>query len=434
MLSDDAHVVRACGELNVDLTVAYGSPHRDWGMMVLPPGTRSVFVEDSRDLESVVLGLYRAGLDPAGFDAIYSTDEGGVFTAAALGSAFAVPSIPVPVAALFRDKTLAKATLRKAGIDTADFITIEDLHAVAEDYSMPFAKAVLKPVAGGATLNATAVRSDAELQAAVVRSREDRRTRAFILEEFISGDEWHVDGFVFEGKLEFISVGGYRKTCLDTISSNEWLHTFVFDPKTDADVYGRVTPLAEQILQTLGLISGVFHMELFHDPQTDRLVFGECAARRGGGLIEEEVFHHFGVSLAAAAVQCAVGTKPEFTVELRPGTVGQTYLPYTPGILLGTPSAEELTALPNVEFALIEWPVGFNMNPVNSTIMKIGGVLLAADSREELFRRADEVVAWFAERTVIVPPKVTPRELREWYARATADGGRPHSSWKRKAL
>lgn len=430
MLSDDPHVVRAGADLEVDVTVVCGSGQRDFGMVANPSGTRQVFVQDSVDLESVLLGLYRAGVDPAGFDAIYSTDEGGVVPAATLGHAFGARSIPPGVAALFRDKSLAKATLRAAGIDTADFRVIEDIVELPADFTLPFRPAVLKPVAGGAAYRTYVLDTDAELRAVLAREREDKRHRTYILEQFMPGDEWHADGVMFAGQLRFISVGAYQKTCLTTLSENDWMRTHVFDPVADAAVYERVTPLAERVLQTLGLDSAVFHMELFDDPLTGRLAFGECAARRGGGLIEEEVFHKFGVSLAESAVHCALGVPPVLAPVHRPGAVGSVYLPYTSGVLLATPSAQDLTALPNVEYALVEWPVGFTTPAMKSTINKVGQVLLTADSQPELMRRAAEIVSWFAERTIIVPPKATARQLREWYARVAPDGGRPAAAWK----
>jgi hypothetical protein len=399
-------------------------------MVAIPPGTRQVFVQDSVDVESVLLGLCRAGVDPAGFDAIYSTDEGGVVPAAMLGHAFGVASIPPRVAALFRDKSLAKATLRAAGIEAADFRVIEDIVELPADFTLPFRPAVLKPIAGGAAYRTYRLTTDAELRAALAREREDKRHRAYILEEFMPGDEWHADGVMFGGQLRFVSVGAYQNTCLTTLSRNDWMRTYMFDPVADAAVYERVAPLAERVLQTLGLDSGVFHMELFHDPRTGRLAFGECAARRGGGLIEEEVFRKFGVSLAEAAVHCALGLPPVLAPVHRSTEVGSVYLPYTSGVLLATPSAEELTALPNVEYALIEWPVGFTTPMMKSTINKVGQVLLTADSRPELLRRGTEIVSWFAERTVIVPPKATARQLREWYARVAPEGGRAAAAWK----
>lgn len=430
LLSDDAHFVRACADLDVDVTVVYGTGQRDWGMMTMPAGKRQIYVENSTNVEDVALGLYRADVDPASFDAIYSNDEGGVLAAAALGRTYGVASISPRVAASFRDKSLAKSALHKAGVDAARFIVVDDLCDLPRDFSMPFARAVLKPIAGGATLGASVVGSNADLQAAAQRARDERQSRTFILEEFISGDEWHLDGVVFAGELVFVSVGGYQKTCLTTISSNDWLRTFLFHPDDDAEVYERAKPFAQNALQVLGLDNGVFHMELFHDAESGRLVFGECAARRGGGLIEEEVAHQFGVSLATAAVHCALGVKPVLEPQIRPGTVGCVYLPYTPGTLMATPSASEVAARPNVEFAMVEWPIGFTMRPVASTIMKIGQAMLTAHSRAELFQRADDLVAWFGERTVILPVQATPAELRHWYAQVGSEGRRAHSVWR----
>ena len=431
MLSEDPYVERACADLGVELTVVYGASRRDWEAMVELPGQRHVFVNDSTSVESVLLGLYRAGLDPAAFDAVYTTYEGGVVTAAALGRAFGLRSMSPEVTARFRDKSLAKAALAREGVDVARFEVIEDLHASQDERTLPFEPAVLKPVAGGGTQHTTLIRSAADLQAAARRAREDRGLRTFILEEFIPGQERHVDGVMFGGQLLFMSIGGYRKTCLTTISDGDCLTVFTFDPVADADVYARVTPLAERALGILGLQDGVFHMEVFDDEESGRLVFGECAARRGGALIEEQIIAKFGVSLAEAAVQCALGIRPEVKPVPQPGVFGGVFLPYTPGVLFSTPSAEELIARPGVEYALVEFPVGAAYLPVGNTTDSAGRVFLVAESREELFQRADEVVTWFGERTVIVAPNASPRELRQWYARHAPDGKRATSAWRR---
>jgi hypothetical protein len=59
------------------------------------------------------------------------------------------------------------------------------------------------------------------------------------------------------------------------------------------------------------------------------------------------------------------------------------------------------------------------MEPVESTQMKVGTVMLTADSREELFKCGNDVQEWFNERTVVVPAQATARELRDWNAKIT---------------
>ena len=162
MLSDDPYIARACADLGVELTVVFDGVQRDWGMIPELPGQRHVFVNDATSVESVLLGLYRAGLDPAAFDAIYTTYEGGVVSAAALGRAFGLRSMSPEVTARFRDKSLAKAALAREGVDVARFEVIEDLHENPDDRTLPFEPAVLKPVAGGGTQHTTLIRSAAE--------------------------------------------------------------------------------------------------------------------------------------------------------------------------------------------------------------------------------------------------------------------------------
>lgn len=420
MLSDDAAAVRACAELDVDVTVVIGSNQRDWGEVEIPSGTRQLFVESrSHNMEGVLLRMHRAGLSDSSFDAVYTSDELAIVAASTLGAALGSSSLPLSVAARFRDKSLQKSALRDAGIPTANFVVLEDLSDLPEDYSVPFERAVLKPIAGGATEDTCVIRSDEDLQAAAARLRRQhwggRQQRTFLLEEFVAGQEWHLDGVVYNGALQFISVGSYRVPCLSAVSSNEPLATILFDPVADAEVYDLAVPMAEKCLQTLGLEAGVFHMELFYEEDSGTLTFGECGARRGGGLIQEEIHYKYGVNLAESAIRCALGMDPEISVTARPDVVGSVYLPYIPGTLVSHPSKHEVENLENVEHVHIELAHGYVMRPGCDTTLKIGQVMLAADSRERLLQRADEVVKWFTDRTVVIPADSSPAQLRAWH-------------------
>ncbi|MER6632523.1 ATP-grasp domain-containing protein [Streptomyces sp. NPDC000987] len=402
-----------------------GSVQKDWGEVVVPSGDRQLFVQDrSHNMQSVLLRLYRAGIDPASFDAVYSTDEWAVVAASLFGAAFGVPSLPPRVAATFRDKSLQKTAVRAAGVPVADFMVIEDLSDLPEDFSLPYPRAVLKPVAAGGTEDTSLITCDADLRAAADRLRSQhwvgRQLRTFILEEFVPGEELHVDGVVFDGQVQFVSVGAYRAPCLSAVTESLPLTTSLFDPVDDAAIYDLVVPVAKRSVAALGLEAGVFHMELFHDEESGRLVFGECAARRGGGLVQEEVLHKFGVSLAHAAIQCALGIDPALKPEVRPGAVGHMQLPYVPGTLLSCPSAKDLMALPNVEFATIEIPSGYVMGRTGDTVSKIGSLMLTAGSQKEMYQRADEIHQWFLDRVVASPLDVSPAQLRAWNARQEA--------------
>jgi hypothetical protein len=168
-------------------------------------------------------------------------------------------------------------------------------------------------------------------------------------------------------------------------------------------------------LRALGLRSGVFHMELFHDPQTGEITFSECAARRGGGTIHEELQAKFGVNLGESAVLCALGRRPEPPAKVDPRVIGGAYLQGRPGILVQCPTPAEVMARPGVLFARIERPYGMRLSgDLTGTNDRLGQVLIAAGSAAEFTQRLAGLRAWFGERVIVIPEGATNRELRAW--------------------
>jgi hypothetical protein len=245
--------------------------------------------------------------------------------------------------------------------------------------------------------------------------------RTFILEEYVPADEeWLVDGFVFDGELEFFALGRYSQPCLTVIADNLPFWTRRLAPDTDADAYAAAEPVVRAALAALGLRDGVFHMELFHDRASGKVTFGECAARRGGVLVHEEVQAKFNVDLCDAALLCALGHRPEPLVKVAPQVVGSTFLPGRPGTLVDCPTPDEVLALPDVRFVRLECPPGTRFPAtVNSTNQRVGQVMVAARSEERLLRRLGEVREWFEQRIAVLPDGATIRELRAWQAART---------------
>jgi hypothetical protein len=283
---------------------------------------------------------------------------------------------------------------------------------------------VLKPVTGAATARAaaTVVESLADLQRFSKQYRGDRAApRAFVLEEFVEGDEWIADGVVFGGELVFCALGTYG-SC-SPVPTDQVLPQSVrrFDPVAEAWAYQVGEPFVRQAIAALGLRSGAFHLEFFRG-RDETLTFGGCAARCGGGLVHEEVERKFNVHLGAAALRCALGRHPEPEVEHRPEAVGTTFLMGRSGTLISCPSPAQVMEQPGVVLARIEFPAGgqFGDDP-GGTGQRIGQVLVTADSAEGLQLRFAELREWFAGRTVIAPFGGGKQELRAWQRDAWPD-------------
>ncbi|MFE2647432.1 acetyl-CoA carboxylase biotin carboxylase subunit family protein [Streptomyces nigra] len=410
----DRYLLDACRELDYDMVVVYGAAVKDFAFYPVPSDVPAILVDDQRSLEAVLAGLARAGHLRRSYDLVITSDEMAVVTAAALGAHFEAQAVPLDVAVNFRDKSVQKAIVTAAGIPTASYQPIPDILDLPDDFELPYSPAVLKPVAGAATSLTSMVRTTSEARELSESYRKAGvPTRTFIVEDVSHGEEWFVDGFMFEGTVAFFAIGRYLKTCLTTVVENTPLQLVQLDPVQEQYAYEAAGPLVQKALTALGLRSGPFHMELFADPDTGSVVFGECAARRGGVLTQDAVLAKFGVDLARGGVQSLAGEKPDFDEVRTPAVVGSTFLPCPPGVLADHPTPDEILGLPGVVYAQIELPRGFPMpDAINNAVGKLGQALLVADTHAELFERMNEVTTWVTERTRTLRPSLPPRLLR----------------------
>jgi hypothetical protein len=416
MLGTDRYAMRACLKHDIDAVVAWGPGGRDNGFVDVPDGLRVLPVDEQSSVEAVMMALHRAGLGDHRFDGVQTTDEYSLVAASMVAAHLGCDFLDPGTAAHFRDKSLQKKRVRAAGLKAARVTVIEDVHDVSGIDELPYAKAVLKPIAGSGTTRTTVVESVAELRACAEAYRKAQtKQRTFALEEFVTGDEWTADGIMFDGELLFCAFSKYGEPCVTQVAEGRPLSDRRLDPDRDKAEYDLGLPVVRRALEALGLRTGVFHMELFHDPATGELAFGECAARRGGVLVHEELQAKFQVNLAESAVLCALGRRPDLQVKTDPRVIGGGFLMGRPGTLIKCPTPAEITARPGVLFARVERPYGTKvLGELLNTNQRIAQCLVAADSEEELGRRLTEVRAWFDEQVVVIPDVLTNRERRAW--------------------
>ncbi len=414
----DPYAIRACLRNGIKPVVVCPPGMFDNGYIVLPDEVEAIFCEDATNMESALSSLRRSGFADREFAFIQTSHEDVLVVTSVLAKVLGTPGMDPDVALPFRDKWLQKRVVAAAGVDVAMSQILDDIYHPNLAGILDFDKAVLKPIAGAGTMNTSIVHGREELLA---RCEEYRRSgmpqRTFVLEEFIAGDEWIADGVVFDGNVQFLSISSYAQPCLSVVASNTLLQKEIFDPTADADVYKIAMPVVEAALRALGLRHGVFHMELFRQEQTEKLVFGECAARRGGGVTQELVEHKFGVDLGEAAIRCAAGIDPQIRPSVRPETVGSTFLASRPGILVSHPSPAEIRELPGVEYVRLDLPYGFRMaDELSNTVEGAGQVMLSGSTREEFRSRREFLTRWFDERLVVIPAGAANRDLRRWQA------------------
>lgn len=410
MIGPDHQALEAIQEHDIDVTVLVGGVSKDIGLPI-PGRFRVVFNDDSKSVDSALNCLYRHGCES--FDAVYAHDDPAMMTAAVLGNVLGAKAIPPRIISLFRDKWQQKRKLRDAGFDVARHILIEDIRDLPADFKLPFAKAVVKPVAGQATQSTYPVSDTAEVR----KISRDCRTnnvaaRTFVVEEYVEGEELFADGVVSGGRVRFASLGRYGKNCLAAVRDRSPVRTYCLDPVADKALYERAMPVVNGALATLGLQDAVFHMELFHDGP--RMVFSECAARRAGGPISDQVRIKFGVDLAELSVLSQLSPLDDIVATPRDGVIASAFLPLVDGTLLDHPSIADLLARPGVVNARFFVPKGLRAAPAGgNTVGRMGEFTVLGESLEKATALLDETAAWFTGKLDFLPNNLTMRELRE---------------------
>ncbi len=428
LIGADPYVLRACQQHDIEAVVLANSGAHDSRRVKVPEHGTMLRVDDITKPEDCLSALHRAGLADRKFDAVQTTWEFSVVTAAVLGHALGIRSLDPLTALRFRDKSLQKARLRAAGVPVTRSVVVEDIFDVSA-VPLDFDRAVLKPIAGGGTTSTSIVRERKDLEDVSRTSREDKATsRTFLLEEYVEGQEWMAEGVVFDGEVLFFGLGVYTQPCLEAITGQVPISLRRIDPVAEAEAYERAGQVVRDAIAALGLRDGVFHMELFLEKDTGRMVFSECAARRGGALTQEQVHAKFNVDLGEAALLCALGHRPELEFKVNPRLVGGVGLFGPAGTVISYPTADELISQPNVAFAqMYVAPGSVLASNFAASADMLGALLLVTDTVAEFETRVGQIRDWFSERLVVAEPTLTSGQRWEWQRRIAPE--REYRDW-----
>lgn len=362
-----------------------------------------IAVSDRTSIGEILAAVHRRDLVGT-LDAVFTNSEACMITAAALADVLHAAGVPVPTAVAIRDKSIQKSHMRAAGIPVAASFLLEpsrSLESVVPDFRYP---AVIKPLAGAATRAVTRVR-DREHLDQVLAAFDDAFGdfgKTWLLEEFVDGAEFHLDGIVRGGRIEFFSVGRYAQNCL-RVREGKLTGSTILDPTEHEAEYGRFCEFADRSLRVLGVTSSVFHMEIFDT--VDGPVFSECAARCGGGQILPCIGYRFGVELELAAFQVAVTGKflpPSSDSEY--AYVGWSHVPVPQGRITRLPDLAAMAAMKGVLSVDMNRSVGDDMPDRRHEIdIRAGCVTVAGSSEEKVRENIGAFTERFAEETEIMP-------------------------------
>ncbi|MEV7004934.1 hypothetical protein [Streptosporangium sp. NPDC051022] len=352
---------------------------------------RCVTVPAPENVEDCLAGLARRSLSPADFSRICSGSEFTVTCASVLGGPGRSPISPATAVAL-RDKFVQKNHVRDAGLPVASCRVVDDLAALERD--LPDGGVVVKPLAGAGAKHTFHLCDRDELAKRIAELGPGRTRGLWLVEEYVPGHEYQIDGIVRDGVVTTLAVSRYRQNLIE-IHTGGLVSSISLPPAGHPRLYDRALRLAGEALRAIGHSDGVFHLEAFDQPE--QLVFGECAGRVSGGMTDRAIQEMFGVDLHDGWAR-AVLNLPASSDPVRPcrAVYGEVYLPCPPGRLVAMPSASETTERPGVVTVRLNVSVGQYMPDMAvASDIRAGTALVTGADEAEVHERITDLAAWF---------------------------------------
>ncbi|MGW2560949.1 ATP-grasp domain-containing protein [Streptomyces sp. NPDC001514] len=315
------------------------------------------------------------------FDAIVAPAESSIPTGGYLRSYLAMPGIPFDVAHAFCNKNAMKARLRRAGLRVANTTLAPSNASVAEFLRKHGLPAVIKPAWGDGAANVHVVRDESDV---ITISRPDgpllsNDEAPFLIEDFIKFDEeYHCDGLVHDGKVQFTAVSKYTSPPLRAKGSVFGSYTL----PDDSDEARELAELHQNVVRAMGLSDSVTHLEVFRTQEG--LVVGEIACRPGGGGIPQTLQRAYGFDVWKHFLATELNNHLAWTPKAADGIYGFLMFPVRQGAISRVPSADVFADFPQVEKVDIKAKPGDRICGMLYSTSMAGMAHLRVDSVDEI--------------------------------------------------
>ena len=376
---------------SLDLIVHLAS-HGEWAMS--SPDTEGVEVPlDDNQQALALLETYSADKD---FTAVIGTDDSTLVLAAALAVKIGLTQNSPDSVSVARRKDLSRQALEFSSVSVPDFQLVDTQRAGCQfepDCGFP---CVVKPLALAGSRGVIRADSPDQLQEAIRRTAriiagegDEFESSHVLIEAFIPGKEYAMEGMLREGDLEMLSL--FDKP--DSLDGPYFEETYYVMPSAlSSDMQSLMTDTVQKACKAFGLVSGPVHAEC--RVNDDGIWLIELAARTIGGLCSRLLTFGTGYTLEQQVLANASGHA--LPRQLAERAAGVLMLPIRESGVLrrveGVLQAEKVEYIDEIQITIRE---GFRLVALPEGSSYLGFVFASApDARrvESALREAHELL------------------------------------------
>lgn len=235
------------------------------------------------------------------FARIVALDEYDTLPVAMLREHLRIPGMGETTGRFFRDKLAMRVRAQERGLAVPAFVHALNQTAIQHFLDSVAAPWVLKPRTEASAMGIKLLHSPEDVWH-TLEQLGDRRAY-FLLEEFLPGTVFHVDGLVSNKKVQFATVSAYGRPPLNVYQDGG---VFVTRTVSDSQITAPLLDWHQTLVDAFGFVDGVTHAEFIHNEADGRYYFLEVAARVGGAGIDLLVEAATGVNPWVAWAQLEV--------------------------------------------------------------------------------------------------------------------------------
>ncbi len=226
------------------------------------------------------------------FDRIVALDEFDLEVAALLREHMRLPGMGESLTRHFRDKLAMRVRAKQCGVHVPEFTSVFNYKSLRKFMSHVPGPWLLKPRMNASAIGIRKVETPDALWP-ILDELGDLQSH-YLLERFIPGEIFHVEGITWNGKALLGSAYKYGKPPMQTMHEGGVFTTQALD--RDSNEALGLIGMHTHVIESLGLIAGVTHTEFIRADSDGRFYFLETAARVGGAHIAEVVEFAYGIN------------------------------------------------------------------------------------------------------------------------------------------
>jgi len=363
------------------------------------PMAHSFLHVDLTDVDGMIAAAAEVR-DREGLDGVFTAGTDFSYTVARVAEALGLPGLSPKVAYRASNKAEMRTVLRSHGVSSPNFVILKNGEAEKQALERLNFPLVVKPVDNMGSRGIRRVDTPEEYRRAFEDAGKHSRSGTVIVEEYVPGMEFSIDALVVNGEVTYTGIAD--RHIFFPPYFVEMGHTI--PTSADNTVLEEVRKVFEAAVRALGIDNGAAKGDVKWDGE--KAFIGEVAARLSGGYMSGWTYPYCsGVELTGAALQQAVGRRPEGLTPIRHWVSAERAFISIPGIVEAVEGIEEAKAVPGIRDVFIRIGPGDGVDFPTNNVEKCGNCISAAPGRERAVHAAEEACRTIFVRLVPGNPK-----------------------------